>query len=90
MEISFYGATEKVTGSCHLVRYGDHQILMDCGLFQGGPKTEASNQEPFPFDPATIDTIILSHAHIDHSGRLPLLVKEGFPGPVYCQHATRD
>lgn len=90
MEIEFYGATSGVTGSCHILRVGGRQVLLDCGLIQGSRDDEAQNAEPFPFDPAAIDAVILSHAHLDHSGRLPLLVRQGFRGPIYTQEATRD
>ena len=65
-------------------------MLLDCGLIQGGRRAEARNRDPFPFDPAGIDAVVLSHAHLDHSGRLPLLVSQGFRGPIYCHPATRD
>ena len=90
MSIQFFGAAGEVTGSCHLVTVGKQRLLLDCGLIQGGHKDEARNHEPFPFDPESIDAVVLSHAHIDHSGRLPLLVKRGFRGPVYTQRASRD
>ena len=90
MELEFYGATGGVTGSCHIIRNGRHQILIDCGLIQGRRKEEEANREPFPFDINAIDAVVLSHAHIDHSGRTPLLVKRGFKGPIYTQNATRD
>ena len=90
MEIRFFGAAGEVTGSCHIVSVGARRILLDCGLIQGSRKDEARNAEPFPFDPATLDAVVLSHAHIDHSGRLPLLVRAGFRGPIYAQTATRD
>ena len=90
MEIQFVGATKEVTGSCHLLKVGGHKILLDCGLIQGRRKDEARNREPFPFNPGEIDAVVLSHAHIDHSGRIPLLVKAGFKGPVYTQKASRD
>ena len=90
MKIKFCGAVNEVTGSCHLVTTGRHQILLDCGMFQGGEKEEAQNLEPFPFNPAEIECVILSHAHVDHCGRLPLLVKQGFTGPIYCTDATAD
>lgn len=90
MEIIFHGAAREVTGSCHLVKVGNFRILMDCGLIQGRAKDEARNREPFPFDPQGIDAVVLSHAHIDHSGRIPLLVKAGFRGPIYTQCASRD
>lgn len=90
MELEFYGATGRITGSCHILRINGSRILLDCGLVQGRPEDEAVNREEFPFDPRTIDAVVLSHGHIDHSGRLPLLVKRGFSGPVYTHPATRD
>jgi len=90
MHIQFHGAAGEVTGSCHLVSVGEHRILLDCGMVQGGRKNEARNSEPFPFNPSTIDAVILSHSHIDHSGRLPFLVKSGFKGLIYTQKASRD
>ncbi len=87
-EIEFYGATREVTGSCHILRIGDHQILLECGLVQGGRQRHARNREDFPFDAAQIDAVVLSHAHIDHSGRLPLLVQRGYEGPIYAQKST--
>jgi metallo-beta-lactamase family protein len=93
MQITFCGAAESVTGSCHLVETaGEPEIrfLLDCGQFQGGAKQEAKNYEPFPFDPAQIDFLVLSHAHIDHCGRIPLLVKQGFTGRIYCTDSTAD
>lgn len=90
MKIKFCGASSGVTGSCHLLTTENHKILLDCGLFQGGKAQDALNHEPFPFDPAEIECVILSHAHIDHCGRLPLLVKQGFTGKIYCTDATAD
>ncbi len=90
MELQFYGATERVTGSCHILRVKEYAVLLDCGLIQGSPQEEALNKEPFPFDPSSIDAVVLSHGHIDHSGRLPYLVKQGFNGTVYTQQATVD
>ncbi len=90
MEIQFVGAAREVTGSCHLLRVGHATVLVDCGLIQGRAIDEARNREPFPFDVAHIDAVVLSHAHLDHSGRLPLLVKAGFKGAIYTQRATRD
>ena len=81
MEIEFYGAASGVTGSCHILRVGAHRILLDCGLIQGRWEDEARNAEPFPFDPAAIDAVVLSHAHLDHPGRPPLLVPRRFRGP---------
>lgn len=90
MKIKFCGAATGVTGSCHLLSTENHKILLDCGQFQGGKAQEALNEEPFPFDPTEIECVILSHAHIDHCGRLPLLVKRGFRGTIYCTDATAD
>ncbi|MBP3384103.1 MAG: MBL fold metallo-hydrolase [Firmicutes bacterium] len=90
MKIQFCGATTGVTGSCHLISTENFKILLDCGQFQGGKAMEAMNYEDFPFDPSEIDYMILSHAHIDHCGRIPLLVKRGFRGDIYCTDATAD
>ena len=90
MHIQFHGAAGEVTGSCHILTIRDRRVLLDCGLIQGSRKHERRNRDPWPFDPSTIDAVILSHAHIDHSGRLPLLVKDGYRGPVYAQNATRE
>lgn len=86
--IRFFGAVGEVTGSCHLLQTGHGDVLLDCGMFQGGRDEERRNAADFPFDPAKIKALILSHAHIDHCGRLPLLVKRGFTGPIYAQPAT--
>ena len=90
MKIQFCGATTGVTGSCHLITTANHKVLLDCGQFQGGKAQEELNYEPFPFDPAEIEYLVLSHAHIDHCGRIPLLVKRGFKGQIYCTDATAD
>lgn len=90
MKIKFCGASIGVTGSCHLLTTDMHQILLDCGQFQGGKAMEEMNKEQFPFDPAAVEAVLLSHAHIDHCGRLPLLVKRGFKGNIYCSDATAD
>ncbi|MDH3591571.1 MAG: MBL fold metallo-hydrolase [Planctomycetota bacterium] len=90
MRVTFCGAAREVTGSCHLVEVGKHKILLECGLIQGMPDDEARNRDPFPFDAASVDAVVLSHAHLDHSGRLPLLVKRGFTGPIYGHRATGD
>ncbi len=90
MKIKFCGATQGVTGSCHLLTTERHQVLLDCGQFQGGKEQEKMNFDDFPFDPEAIECVILSHAHIDHCGRLPLLVKRGFKGEIYCTDATAD
>lgn len=90
MKIKFCGASIGVTGSCHLLTTENHKILLDCGQFQGGKEMEKLNEEPFPFDPEEVECVILSHAHIDHCGRLPLLTKRGFKGAIYCTDATAD
>jgi metallo-beta-lactamase family protein len=90
MELQFFGAAGEVTGSCHILTVRGRRVLLDCGLIQGSREHERRNRAPWPFDPAKLDAVILSHAHIDHSGRLPLLVKDGYGGPVYAQRATRD
>ena len=90
MDISFLGVTREVTGSCCLLHAGGLQILVDCSLIQGGAEHERHNREPFPFEPADIDAVVLTHAHLDHSGRLPLLVKQGFGGPIFRHRATVD
>jgi metallo-beta-lactamase family protein len=89
MHVQCLGAAGRVTGSCHLIEAAGFRVLLDCGLIQGGRKEEELNRQPFPFDPARIDAVVLSHAHIDHSGRIPLLVKNGFTGTVYAHKATR-
>jgi len=88
--LQFIGAARQVTGSCHLIKTDTSTILLDCGMFQGSAKTEELNSKPFPFNPNNIDAVVLSHAHIDHSGLLPKLSKEGFKGPVYSTLATYD
>ena len=88
--ISFLGAAGTVTGSKFLVRAEGRQVLLDCGLFQGLKALRLRNWSPPPFDPAQIDAVVLSHAHIDHSGYLPLLVRRGYRGPIYCTHGTAD
>lgn len=90
MKVKFCGASIGVTGSCHMISTDNHKILLDCGQFQGGKEMDRMNEEPFTFNPAEIECVILSHAHIDHCGRLPLLVKRGFKGPIYCTDATAD
>ncbi len=88
MDITFLGAAREVTGSCHWLRVGGHRILVDCGLIQGGRDERERNAAEFAFDPATIDAVVLTHAHLDHSGRLPLLLKRGFRGPIYTHPAS--
>ena len=90
MKLQFLGATHTVTGSKYLIKLADKNILIDCGLFQGLKELRLKNWSPLPIDAATIDAVILTHAHIDHTGYLPLLVKNGFTGPIYCSNATAD
>jgi len=88
--LTFYGAIQGVTGSMYLLNAGKSQVLLDCGLFQGRKAEEAENAEPLPFTASHIDAVVLSHAHLDHSGRLPLLVSAGFTGPIYMTSPTCD
>ncbi len=88
MKLSFHGAAQTVTGSMHLVEVNGSRLLLDCGLFQGRRKESIEKNKTFPFDVTKIDAVILSHAHIDHSGNLPNLVKQGFNGPIYATSAT--
>lgn len=88
MKIKFCGAANTVTGSCYFIQACGRSFLVDCGMFQGN--MESINKTKFPFDPAELDFMVLTHAHIDHSGRIPLLVKEGFNGAIYCTSATSE
>lgn len=90
MQLEFFGAAGEVTGSCHILRVDGRQLLLDCGMVQGGFDAPRRNREPFPFEAAGIDAVVLSHAHIDHCGRLPLLVKRGYRGPIYTNAACAD
>lgn len=90
MYITSYGAAEGVTGSCHLLEVGDARLLLDCGIFQGGKGAREKNEPPFPFDPSSIDHVVISHAHLDHIGRLPVLFKEGFRGTIWSTRATLE
>ena len=90
MRMTAYGAAGEVTGSCHLLEAGGKRILIDCGQFQGNEHAYARSAEPFPFDPRSIDAVVLTHSHLDHIGRLPLLVKAGFDGPIYATAETRE
>src|SRR5947207_8813579 len=87
--VTFWGAARAVTGSMHLVEAAGRLILLDCGLTPRG-RTELNAPPQFPFDPHAVDAVVLSHAHIDHCGNLPHLVRQGFDGPIYCTAATRD
>ena len=90
MMVQFLGAARSVTGSMHLIQVNGKQILLDCGLFQGRRAETYERNRKFPLDPSSIDTVVLSHAHIDHAGNLPNLVKQGFSGPIFCTPATAD
>jgi metallo-beta-lactamase family protein len=90
MQLEFFGAAGEVTGSCHILRVAGRALLLDCGMIQGGHDAPARNRLPFPFEPSAIDAVVLSHAHIDHCGRLPLLVKRGYLGPIYTNKACAD
>jgi metallo-beta-lactamase family protein len=90
MKLSFLGAASTVTGSKYLIDHEGQRILVDCGLFQGYKNLRLLNWQPFHFDPASLDAVVLTHAHLDHSGALPLLIRNGFRGPVYATPATID
>ncbi len=87
-KVRSYGATQEVTGSCHVLEVGGVKVMIDCGMFQG--QEEEMNEQPFGFDPKTIDYLLVTHAHLDHVGRIPKLVKEGFKGTIYATSATMD
>ena len=89
-KVTIHGAAQTVTGSCFELSFGRRRLLVDCGLFQGSRSLESLNREPFAFEPRRIDAVLLTHAHLDHSGLLPRLVAEGFTGTVWCTEATRD
>lgn len=90
MQLTFLGAAGEVTGSSYLIETGNVKFLVDCGMFQGGREADRKNRNAFAFDPKTLDFVLLTHAHIDHSGLLPRLAAWGFRGPVYCTTATAD
>ena len=90
MDIKFFGAAKQVTGSNFLISTKEHKILIDCGLFQGNKEIEKMNFEDFSYNLAEIDYLILTHAHIDHSGRIPKLVKDGFKGRIITTSPTLD
>jgi metallo-beta-lactamase family protein len=90
MKLKFIGAAETVTGSKFLLESNNNRTLIDCGLFQGYKKHRLRNWEPFPVPPSSIHSVVLTHAHLDHTGYLPILVREGFKGPIYATAATRD
>ena len=90
MEVKLFGAAKEVTGSCYSIVLDKEKILLDCGMFQGGKSTVKKNYEDFGFNPAEYNAMILTHAHLDHCGRIPKLVRQGFKGQIYCTDATKD
>src|SRR5262249_7177551 len=88
--LTFWGAAGGVSGSMHLLEVGNHKILLDCGLHRARREEARQRNAHFPFHPHQIDAVLLSHAHIDHCGNLPTLVRQGFSGPVFCTPPTRD
>jgi metallo-beta-lactamase family protein len=90
MKLEFWGAAQTVTGSMHLLKTNGHNVLLDCGMYQGRRKEAFERNRQFPFDPTKIDALVLTHAHIDHSGNIPSLVKQGYRGPIWATPATRD
>lgn len=89
-KLTFYGAVEGVTGSCYLLETQNNRVLLECGLIQGRREEEEANARPFPFKPHDLDAVVLSHAHLDHSGRLPKLVADGYTGTIHTTRATHD
>jgi metallo-beta-lactamase family protein len=90
MKIQFLGAVGEVTGSCYLLTVAGHRLLVECGLVQGSSDREAANRADFSFEPQSIDAVVVTHAHLDHAGRLPLLVKRGYRGPIFTHSASAD
>lgn len=90
IKLQFFGATQTTTGSKYLLSTDRHQLLVDCGLFQGKKELRVHNWEPFPLPVAPIEAVVLTHAHLDHCGYIPLFIRQGFQGPIYCTEATRD
>src|SRR5512138_3052721 len=90
MRINFHGAAQTVTGSQHLLEINGHRLLLDCGMYQGKRDETYDRNLNFAYDPRSVDAVVLSHAHIDHSGNLPNLVKHGYEGPIYAVRATVD
>jgi len=90
MKLTFWGAAQTVTGSMHELTHRGERFLLDCGLFQGRRKEAFAKNSTFPFPPSTVKAVLLSHAHTDHAGNLPTLVKNGFTGPIWANAATTD
>ena len=90
MKLTFLGAARTVTGSCYLLEVNGKKMLVDCGMFQGSKSVKDFNEKPFAFNPGEIDAMVLTHAHVDHSGLIPRLVKEGFKGRVHCTKSTQQ
>src|SRR3954447_20553681 len=90
MQIQFLGATRTTTGSMYLLEVNQRRLLLECGLYQGKRDESIERNRHFPFDPAKLDAVILSHAHIDHCGNLPNLCRQGYNGNIHCTFATRD
>src|ERR1035438_7194285 len=90
MKIHFLGATRTTTGSMYLIEVNGKNLLLECGLFQGHREESGNLNLNFPFDPKSVDAVVLSHAHMDHAGKLPNLVKKGYGGKIHCTAATRD
>ena len=88
--VTFLGAAQSVTGSMHLLEGAGQRVLLDCGLFRGPREEARQRNSTFPIDPTSIDAVVLSHAHVDHCGNLPNLIRQGFAGPIYCTPPTRD
>ena len=90
MKITFNGAAGEVTGSCYHLETNGHKLLVDCGQFQGGHFIEDRNYNPFGFDASELEAVMVTHAHLDHTGRIPQLIHKGFKGPIYANYATKD
>ncbi|HEY4486311.1 MAG TPA: MBL fold metallo-hydrolase, partial [Candidatus Paceibacterota bacterium] len=90
MKLKFYGAAGEVTGSNHILESDGVTLMIDCGFFQGVKVCDDKNNEPFPYDPSTVDAVFVTHAHLDHIGRIPKLLNEGFNGKIYSTPPTRE